>query len=196
MASGGRYYQAPPFTSAPETISITTRSEIRMSSSPLTIAGARLYGWEVSIRSPQILRRGETYVSHAYAHARGSGAASGGLTDFSPPSSGYFLLDHDQRLTLHAGFNFRLPRRITAGGNLYYGSGFTDSTSDVPAHLQEHTTVDLSLGKTVAENLTVSMIALNLTNRRFPLDNSQTFGGRHYAEPRQIYVQLRYRFHF
>jgi signal transduction histidine kinase len=26
------------------------------------------------------------------------------------------------------------------------------------------------------------------------LDNSQTFGGTHYAEPRQIYVQLRYRF--
>jgi hypothetical protein len=111
---------------------------------PLTIAGARLYGWEVSIRSPQILRRGEVYVSHAYAHAGGAGAASGGLTDFSRPSSGYFLLDHDQRHTLHTGFDFRLPRRITAGGNLYYGSGFTDGTSDVPAHLQEHTTFDFT----------------------------------------------------
>ena len=54
---------------------------------------------------------------------------------------------------------------------------------------------DLSLGKAVAENLTLSVTALNLTNRRFLLDNSQTFGGTHYAEPRQIYVQVRYRFH-
>jgi outer membrane receptor protein involved in Fe transport len=65
----------------------------------------------------------------------------------------------------------------------------------VPAHLQGHTTFDLSLGKTVAENLTLSVTALNLTNRRFLLDNSPTFGGTHYAEPRQIYLQVRYRFH-
>jgi len=38
--------------------------------------------------------------------------------------------------------------------------------------------------------------ALNLTNRRFLLDNSVTFGGTHYADPRQIYMQLRYRFHY
>jgi outer membrane receptor protein involved in Fe transport len=163
---------------------------------PVTIAGARLYGWEVSIRSPQLFRRGEVYLSYAYAHAEGGGAVTGGLTDFSPPRSGYFLLDHDQRHTLHAGFNFSLPQRMTTGGNLYYGSGFTDGSSDVPAHLQAHTTFDLSLGKTIGENLTVSVTALNLTNRRFLLDNSTTFGGTHYADPRQIYVQVRYRFHF
>jgi hypothetical protein len=59
-------------------------------------------------------QRGEVYLSYAYAHAQGAGATSGALTDFSPPSSGYFLLDHDQRHTLHAGFNFSLPRRVTA----------------------------------------------------------------------------------
>ena len=126
----------------------------------------------------------------------GAGAISGGLTDFSPPSSGYFLLDHDQRHTLHAGFSFSLPRRTFAGGNLYYGSGFTDGSSAVPAHLQEHTTFDLSVGKTIGESLTLSATALNLTNRRFLLDNSVTFGGTHYADPRQIYVELRYRFHW
>ena len=98
---------------------------------PLTIDGARLYGWEVTVRSPQIAHRGEVYLSYAYAHAQGAGAVSGGLTDFSPPDSGYFLLDHDQTHTLHAGFNFSLPWRTTAGGNLYYGSGFTDGSSDV-----------------------------------------------------------------
>jgi TonB dependent receptor/TonB-dependent Receptor Plug Domain len=162
---------------------------------PLTIAGARLYGWEVTIRSPKIARRGEVYLTYAYEHAEAAGAISGGLTDFTPPASGYFQLDHDQRHTLHTGFNFSLPWRAYAGGNLYYGSGFTDGTSDVPAHLQAHTTFDFSFGKAVAENLTVSVTALNLANRRFLLDNSPTFGGTHYAEPRQIYLQVKYRFH-
>ena len=163
---------------------------------PLTIDGARLYGWEVSVRSPRLLRRGEVYFSYAYSHAYGSGAVSGGLTDFSPPTNGYFLLDHDQRHTLHAGFNFNLPYRMVAAGNLYVGSGFTDGSSDLPAHLQQHTTFDLTVGKTVGENLTLSATALNLTNRRFLLYNSTTFGGTHYADPRQVYVQLKYRFHY
>jgi outer membrane receptor protein involved in Fe transport len=162
---------------------------------PLTIDGARLYGWEVTIRSPQLFHRGEVYLSYANARAEGAGAVSGGLTDFSPPDIGYFLLDHDQQHTLHAGFNFNLPHRFAAGGNLYYGSGFTDGSSDIPAHLPGHTTFDLSVSKSFYENLTVSVTALNLLNRRFLLDNSETFGGTHYADPRQIYVQLRYRFH-
>ena len=66
----------------------------------------------------------------------------------------------------------------------------------MPAHLQAHTTFDLSLGKSFAESFTVSVTALNLANRRFLLDNSETFGGTHYADPRQIYVQVRYRFRY
>lgn len=64
--------------------------------------------------------------------------------------------------------------------NLYYGSGFTDGSSDVPAHLreivdwqlgdggllQEYTTFDLSVGKSIGENVRVSVTALNLSNRR------------------------------
>jgi outer membrane receptor for ferrienterochelin and colicin len=163
---------------------------------PLTIDGARTYGWEVGIRSPQLFRRGEVYLSYAYAHAEGAGAISGGLTAFSPPAAGYFLLDHDQRHTLHTGFNFNLPRRLAVGGNLYYGSGFTDGNSPVPAHLAAHTTFDLSVSRNIGESFSVGVTALNLANRRFLLDNSQTFGGTHYADPRQIYAQVRYRFRY
>jgi hypothetical protein len=161
---------------------------------PLTISGARLYGWEATVRSPKIAHRGEVYFTYSYAHAEGQGAVSGGLTDFSPPSSGYFLLDHDQRRTLHTGFNLSLPWHAYASGSLYYGSGFTDGSSDLPAHLEGHNTGDFSFGKSVSEKLTVSVTAMNVTNRRFLLDNSQTFGGTHYAEPRQIYLQVKYRF--
>jgi outer membrane receptor protein involved in Fe transport len=135
-------------------------------------------------------------VTYAYAHAEGAGAISGGLTDFSPPASGYFLLDHDQRHTLHTGFNVTLPFKTAASGDVYYGSGFTDGSSDIPAHLPGHTTLDLTLSRTFAERVTISLTALNATNRRFLLDNSETFGGTHYADPRQIYVQFRYKFHY
>ncbi len=161
---------------------------------PLTIDNARLYGWELTIRSPRIAHRGEVYLSYAHAHAEGSGAISGGLTAFSPPASGYFLLDHDQTQTLHTGFHWTLPARISAGSDIYYGSGFSDGSSPIPAHLPGHTSFDLMLSKQIAENLSLSVTALNAANRRFLLDNSPTFGGTHYAEPRQIYVQVRYRF--
>ncbi|MBZ5576160.1 MAG: TonB-dependent receptor [Acidobacteriia bacterium] len=163
---------------------------------PLTIDGARLYGWEVTVRSPRLARRGDVYLSYAHARAEAAGAISGGLTDFSPPGSGYFLLDHDQTQTLHAGFHWSFPGRVTAGGDASYGSGFTDGSAAIPAHLPGHTTFDLSLSKDLGERLNLSVTALNLANRRFLLDNSETFGGTHYAEPRQIYVQLRYRFHW
>ena len=161
---------------------------------PLTVDRARLYGWEVAVRSPRLFRRGEVYLAYANAHAQAAGAVSGGLTDFSPPDTGYFLLD--QRHTLHAGLNLSLPGGVTAGSNIYYGSGFTDGSLDYPGHLRGHTTVDFSVGKSFRERFTVSVTALNLANRKFLLDNSTTFGGTHYADPRQIYVQLRYRFHY
>ncbi|HXY51201.1 MAG TPA: hypothetical protein VEI01_17245 [Terriglobales bacterium] len=40
------------------------------------------------------------------------------------------------------------------------------------------------------------MTALNLANRRFELDNSLTFGGFHGNYPREMVVQLNYRFHY
>ena len=163
---------------------------------PLTIAGARLRGWEVSLKSPRIARRAEVSLTYAYTHAEGEGAVTGGLTDFSPPGAGYFLLDHDQRHTLHAGFSIALPARFSASGNLYYGSGFTDGASDRPAHLPGHTTFDFTASREFSERITVAVTALNLANRRFLLDNSETFNGTHYADPRQIYVQVRYRFHW
>ena len=163
---------------------------------PLAIAGARIRGWEFTVRSPRILHRGEVSIAYSYQHAEAEGAVTGGLTDFTPPDKGYFLLDHDQRHTLHANFNVSLPFRAWAAGSLYYGSGFTDGESDIPRHLEPHTTFDFSIGKSFAERWSIGVTGLNLTNRRFLLDNSLTFGGTHYADPRQIYLQVRYRFHF
>jgi len=53
-----------------------------------------------------------------------------------------------------------------------------------------------SLGKGFGEYWRVALQTVNLTNKRFLLDRANTFGGTHSAEPRQIYVELRYRFHY
>jgi outer membrane receptor protein involved in Fe transport len=165
---------------------------------PLTIDGALIRGWELTLRSPQIAKRGQVYVTYSNQVAQGKGAISGGLTDFSPPEGGYFLLDHDQRNTLHFGGNVNLPRSIYASTDIYYGSGFTDGNAPPsgPDHLPGHTTFDVTVGKNFGERLSVGVSGINVANRRVLLDNSFTFGGTHYMNPREIFVQLRYRFHY
>ena len=56
--------------------------------------------------------------------------------------------------------------------------------------------MDVSLGKQLGERTSAAVHVLNLTNRRLLLDNSVTFGGFHYNDPRQIYAEVRYRFHY
>ena len=113
-------------------------------------------------------------------------------------------MDHDQRNTLNLGFNASLPWQMFASTNVYYGSGFTNGQVrryrtrhiSLMDYLPGHTTFDLSLGKDFAEKYSVSVTALNVANRRVELDNSLTFGGFHWNDPREIYVEFRYRFHY
>jgi TonB dependent receptor/Carboxypeptidase regulatory-like domain/TonB-dependent Receptor Plug Domain len=161
---------------------------------PLTINGAHITGWETTLRSPQLLHRAQIHLAYSNQLAQGIGGINGGLTDFSPPA-GFFLLDHDQRNTLNVGGEINLPWRTFASTNVYYGSGFSNGTPP-PDHLPGHTTVDLSVGKNFGERFSASINALNVANRHLLIDNSLTFGGTHYNNPREIYVQLRYRFHY
>jgi outer membrane cobalamin receptor len=164
---------------------------------PITIQGARISGWELTLRSPQIHRRAQVYVTYSNQLALGFGDINGGLTDFSF-GNGYGFLDHDQRNTLHVGGQVSLPWRSYASTDVYYGSGFTNGNSppDPNNHLPGHTTFDLTLSKEFGERFSLSVTGLNVANRRFLLDNSFTFGGTHYINPREIFVQMRYRFHY
>lgn len=161
---------------------------------PVTIQGARINGWELTLRSPRIRHRAQVYLTYSNQLALAFGNINGGLTDFSF-GDGFGLLDHDQRNTLHLGARYDLPFHSYASTDVYYASGFTNGDPP-PSHLQPHTTFDLSLGKSFAERFTVNVQALNVANRRVLLDNSFTFGGTHYLNPREIFVQLRYRFHY
>jgi outer membrane receptor protein involved in Fe transport len=162
---------------------------------PITIQGARINGWELTLRSPRIRNRAQVYITYSNQLALAFGNINGGLTDFSF-GDGFALLDHDQRNTLHLGARYDLPFRSYASTDIYYPSGFTNGNPSIPGtHLQPHTTFDLSLGKSFGERFSLNVQALNLANRRVLLDNSFTFGGTHYLNSRELFFQVRYRFH-
>jgi outer membrane cobalamin receptor len=165
---------------------------------PVDVQGARINGWELTLRSPRIRNRAQVYVTYSNQLGLGFGCVIGGLIgSCATPPPGFFFLDHDQRDTLHLGGQYTLPWRAYASTDVYYASGFSNSNPAIPGdHLQPHTTFDLSLGKNFGERFSVNVQGLNVANRRVLLDNSFTFGGTHFINPREIFVQLRFRFHY
>jgi len=165
---------------------------------PLTVSQAVIRAWELTLRSPRLAHRGQLHLAYSNQIAEGSGTITGGLTDFSF-SPGLSPLDHDQRNTLNVGGDISLPWRAYASTNVYYGSGFSNAFPGQPYpgdYLPQHTTFDLSLGKDFGERFSASLTALNVANHRVEYDNSLTFGGFHWNNPREIFVELRYRFHY
>jgi len=164
---------------------------------PLTIQNALIRGWEATLRSPRIAHRAQIHLAYSNQVAWAGGFINGGLTDFSYLPWG--PLDHDQRNTLNVGGDVTLPWSAYASTNIYYGSGFTNAFPGQPYpgnYLPQHTTFDLTLGKDFGERFSASVNAMNVANRRVELDNSVTFGGFHWNNPRELYVELRYRFHY
>jgi outer membrane receptor protein involved in Fe transport len=165
---------------------------------PITIAQAVIRGWELTLRSPRIVHHGQVHLAYSNQIAEGGGAITGGLTDYSLPA-GLSPLDHDQRNTLNVGGDVSLPRHAYASTNVYYGAGFSNAFPGQPypgAYLPQHTTFDLTVGKSFGDRFSASLNALNVANRRVELDNSVTFGGFHWNNPRELFVELRYRFHY
>jgi outer membrane receptor protein involved in Fe transport len=161
---------------------------------PLTIDRVWIRGFETALRSPRMAGRISAHLVYSHQTVKGHGPVSGGLTDFSPPDTSFFFLDHDQRDTLSTGVNVNLPWRSWVSTNVSYGSGFL--FEDGPEHLPSYTTVDLAMGKSFGENWAVKLSATNIGDERHFIDVANTFGGSHVNDPRAVSVQLRYKFHF
>jgi hypothetical protein len=177
---------------------------------PITWSSALIQGWSLTLHSPNVFNRGQFHLAYANQIAQATSPITGGLICPVPVTSacpldippGLAPVDHDQRNTLNVGFNGTLPWHTYASTNVYYGSGFTNGLYGTPQaqypgpYLPGHTTFDLALGKTFAEKYTISANSVNVANRRVQLDNSLTFGGFHWNDPRQIYGEVRYRFNY
>jgi outer membrane cobalamin receptor len=160
---------------------------------PLTIDHVLIRGNEVSVRSPKLGGRANVHLAYSRQSVVGSGAVTGGLTDFEPPAEAFYL-DHDQLDTLSTGVDISLPWRSWTSMNVAYGSGFLNG--DGPSHLPSYATFDLAVGKSFGEKWSARFTALNLTNDRHYIDLTNTFGGSHYSDPRMFTVQVVYRFHY
>ncbi len=174
---------------------------------PVTIDGALVRAWEVSLRSPRLGRLGQAHLAYSNQIAQQRGGITGGLVCVpvgDPACQADFVytpVDHDQRNTLSVGGTAMLPAGVLASANVAYGSGFVNGSPDAAtpypnAYLPQHTSVDMSLSRSIGERATVSVTALNVANRRVLLDNSLTFGGFHFNDPRAIYGEVRYRFRY
>jgi hypothetical protein len=174
---------------------------------PLTDTRALIRGWELTLRSPRISHRVRLHLAYSNQIAEGGGVITGGLNNVAVCSPNQVTgitpylcpLDHDQRNTLNVGGDITLPRRAYVSTNVYYGSGFSNGFPGQPYpgdYLPSHTTFDLALGKDFGERFTASLTSTNVTNHRVEYDNSLTYGGFHWNLPRQIYAQVRYRFHY
>lgn len=161
---------------------------------PLTIAGGRVRAYESTLRSPLLFHRLQVHYALSYETAQGRGAITGGLTNFKPPLNEFFYLDHDQRVTFNSGAEINLPRSVWLSGTVLYGSGFLRGNG--PEHMPRHTTLDLSVGKDLGESWSVRVTALNVTNALFLTGVDNSFAGTHYTNPREITVQMKYRFHY
>jgi hypothetical protein len=174
---------------------------------PVTVDGALVRAWELSLRSPRVWKLGQAHLAYSNQIAEQRGNITGGLvcTPVGDPACdagfNYTPVDHDQRNTLNVGFTASLPGRAYFSSNVYYGSGFVNGDPD-PAtpypngYLPQHTTFDLSAGKSFGDRFSVSLTDANAANRRVLLDNSLTFGGFHYNDPREYYAEVRYRFKY
>ena len=176
---------------------------------PVTIDGALIRAWELTLRSPRLWKFGQAHLAYSNQIAEQRGAITGGLICYDPTNAGsctsasftYTPVDHDQRNTLNVGFTATFPRKAYISTNVSYGSGFHNGSPN-PAtpypnqYLPPNTSIDLSFGKTFTDKLSASITATNLQNRRTLLDNSLTFGGFHYDDPRQIFGEIRYRFKY
>jgi outer membrane receptor protein involved in Fe transport len=161
---------------------------------PLTIQEGRVRAFESTLQSPMIRGRLRVHYAFAYSIAQGKGNITGGLTNFKPPPNQYFYLDHDQRVTFNSGADLNLPWNAWISGAVLYGSGFL--RGDGPDHMPQHTTLDLSVGRNFTKELSLRFSALNVTNEQYLTGFENSFAGTHWANPRVVSVQVRYKFNY
>ena len=62
--------------------------------------------------------------------------------------------------------------------------------------MPHHTTADIAIGRDLGEKLALRLTVLNVADSLFLTGIDNSFAGTHYANPRDVAVQVRYKFHY
>lgn len=145
------------------------------------------------------------YVNAALNHASGFGAITGGFFPDRPPS-GFFDLDHDQRLSIVASGTYSLDRLYFSGSGIY-GSGLTNGVGAADCncsygtglfdfnrgtHVAPSTILNFSAGYTLVAGNSVFRPELyieNLFDKKYLLKGA-FFSGASVGRPRNIQLRL------
>jgi hypothetical protein len=146
------------------------------------------------------------YINAALNHAYGYGAITGGFFPTAPPS-GFFDLDHDQRLSLVGNATYS-PNRFYVSGTTIYGSGLTNGLGPDDCNcsygtglfdfnkgikVQPSAIVNAAAGYTfIVRNavLQPEVYVDNVLDRKYVLKGA-FFSGASVGRPRSIQVRLK-----
>jgi hypothetical protein len=107
----------------------------------------RTHQWrEASAAAQEAERYKSTFMAHVSHEMKTP------LHIIHSPTAGYFALDHDQRNTVNAGVEAKLPWQAFASMDVYYGSGFSNGEGP-PSHLPSHAEVNVGRRKIIHAQL-------------------------------------------
>ena len=157
------------------------------------VSQALIRGWEITVRSPRFAPIAARFTWRTQIKSReGSGTDHRRiLTDFVIFAGTFSARPRPAKHT-ERGWRIESSVAVVCFGERLLWLGIHATAfpgAPFPGnYLPAHTTFDLSAGKDFGERFTASVTALNVANRRYELDNSLTFGGFHWNDPREIYV--------
>jgi hypothetical protein len=187
---------------------------------PTTLKAIRATGVEARLTVPQI-RGASGSLSVTTARAISTPPFTGGLflgqDAVDLLSAGPFVIDHDQKLSVHGTLNYTMPKGLWAGASVRYDSGlvanpsdpaevaedpdfadllpYVDLTADVP-RVRPRTIVDGVVAYEATRNgrkaWSARLQVNNLTNRTALFNFQSVFVGTRVVQPRTVSAELRY----
>ena len=127
------------------------------------------------------------YLNAALNHAYGVGTITGGFFPDAPPSTSFFDLDHDQRLSMVGSATFA-PGHFFLSGTAIYGSGLNKGI-----HVDPNTVLNVSGGYTFVAGRTVLQPELyveNAFNKQYFLKGA-FFSGASVGRPRSVQLRVK-----
>jgi Outer membrane receptor proteins, mostly Fe transport len=147
------------------------------------------------------------YLNAALNHAYGIGTITGGFFPDAPPSTSFFDLDHDQRLSIVGSATYS-PGKFFVSATGIYGSGLTNGVDAADCgcsvgrglfdfndgiHVDPNTVFNLGAGYTFVVGRTVLQPELyveNAFNKQYFLKGA-FFSGASIGRPRSVQVRLK-----